>query len=210
MGLQPTGGNRVYSGVGMGAEIDTSIFHPEIERRPGWQKALPWVAAVVVVGAAIAAGIIWTGPGHRKAQPLTNRPAVDVSKVPPTVKLPTGATRVARQFIQTAVARKNLPAAYNIVTQEIKQGQSLKSWKTGNIAVIPYPVDAVKYAPMKIDFSYPREAQIEVALLPKTGSKVRPQLFLMDLVKRDGKWLVNSWVPRSSPPVPNGSANNGG
>jgi hypothetical protein len=194
----------------MSTEIDTSIFHPEIKRRPGWQKALPWVVGVVVVGAAIAAAIVWSGPSHRKAQPLTNKPAVDVSKVPATVKLEPGATRVARRFIETAVARKHLPEAYGLVTQEIKQGQSLKSWNTGNIAVIPYPVDAVKYAPMKIDFSYPREAQIEIALLPKKGSKIRPQLFLMDLVKRDGKWLVNSWVPRSSPPVPNGSANNGG
>jgi hypothetical protein len=192
----------------MGADID-SIFHPEIKRRPGWQKALPWVVAVAVVGAAIAAGIIWSNTGHSTATPLTNKPAVDVSKIPPTVKLTPGATRVARAFIETAVARKNLPKAYNLVTQEIKQGQSLESWNTGNIAVVPYPVDAVKYAPMKIDFSYPREAQIEVALLPKKGSKVRPQLFIMDLVKRDGKWLVNSWVPRSSPPVPNGSANNG-
>ena len=47
------------------------------------------------------------------------------------------------------------------------------------------------------------------ALLPKKGSKVRSQLFIMDLVKREGKWLVNGWVPRSSPPVPNGSSNNG-
>jgi hypothetical protein len=186
-----------------------SIFHPEIKRRPGWQKALPWVVAVVVVGAAIAAGIIWSNTGHSTATPLTNQPALDVSQTPATVKLTPGATKVARQFIRTAVARKNLPRAYSIVTDQIKQGQSLKSWNTGNIAVIPYPVDAVKYAPMKIDFSYPKEAQIEVALLPKAGSKVRPQLFLMDLVKRDGKWLVNAWVPRSSPPVPNGSGNNG-
>jgi hypothetical protein len=194
--------------MGMGADID-SIFHPEIKRRPGWQKALPWVVGVVVVGAAIAAGIIWHNTGHSTATPLTNKPAVDVSKVPPTVKLTPGATRVARKFIETAVARKHLPQAYKLVTEEIRQGQSLKSWNTGNIAVIPYPVDAVQYAPMKIDFSYPKEAQIEVALLPKKGSTVRPQLFIMDLVKRDGKWLVNSWVPRSSPPVPNGSANNG-
>ena len=62
---------------------------------------------------------------------------------------------------------------------------------------------------MKIDFSYPNEAQIQVALLPKAGVKVRSQLFIMDLVKRNGKWLVNAWVPRSTPPVPNGSANNG-
>jgi hypothetical protein len=189
--------------------VSTDVFHPEIKRRPGWQKALPWIAGVVAVGGLIAVGIIWSNTGTSSATPLTNRPAVDVSKVPPTVKLTPGATRVARQFIKTAVARRNLDQAYRIVTEEIRQGQTLKSWRTGNIAVVPYPVDEIKYAPMKIDFSYPTEAQIEVALLPKPGATVRSQLFIMDLVKRDGKWLVNGWVPRSSPPVPNGSANNG-
>jgi len=192
----------------MNADVET-IFHPEIKHRPGWQKALPWIVAVVLVGGAIAAGIIWSNTGKSTATPLTNQPALDVSKVPATVKLPPGATRVARQFIETAVARKNLPQAYKIVTEQIRQGQSLESWNTGNIAVIPYPADAVKYAPMKIDFSYPNEAQVEIALLPKVGAAAKPQLFLMDLVRRHGKWLVNSWVPRSSPPVPNGSDNNG-
>ena len=168
-------------------------------------------------GTAMALGYVLLGyvgwhysnTGKSTATPLTNLPADDRSAIPATVKLTPAATRVARRFIQTAVARKNLTEAYGLVTDEIKQGQTLASWRTGNIAVVPYPVDDVKYAPMKIDFSYPNEAQVEIALLPKTGSGARPQLFLMDLVRRDGKWLVNSWVPRSSPPVPNGSANNG-
>jgi len=192
----------------MSADAD-SVFRTEIQRKPGWQKALPWIVAVVLVGGAIAAGIIWSNTGKSTATPLTNQPAVDVSKVPATVKLAPGAQKVARRFIETAVARKHLPEAYTLVTDQLKQGQSLKSWNTGNIAVIPYPVDAIKYAPMKIDFSYPKEAQIQVALLPKSGTGVKPQLFLMDLLKRDGKWLVNSWVPKSSPMVPNGSSNNG-
>jgi hypothetical protein len=193
----------------MSADAD-SVFRTEVQRRPGWQKALPWVVAVVLVGAAIAAGIIWSNTGKSSATPLTNKPAQDVSKVPATVKLAPGAQTVARRFIQTAVARKNLPEAYGLVTQALKQGQSLKSWKTGNIAVVPYPVDEIKYAPMKIDFSYPSEAQIQVALLPKAGATVKSQLFIMALVKRNGKWLVNSWVPKSSPMVPNGSSNNAG
>jgi hypothetical protein len=192
----------------MSADAD-SIFNPEIQRRPGWQKALPWIVAVVLVGGAIAAGIIWSNTGKSNATPLTDQPARDVSQVPATVKLTPGAQSVARRFIETAVARKHLPEAYNLVTDAIKQGQSLKSWNKGNIAVIPYPVDAVKYAPMKVDFSYPKEAQIQVALLPKKGASAKSQLFLMGLVKVNGKWLVNSWVPRSSPMVPNGSGNNG-
>jgi hypothetical protein len=189
---------------------DTIFEHREPIRKPGWRKALPWVLVVLVVGVVIAiVAIKYSNTGHSTATPLTNKPAVDDSKVPPTVKLTPGATTVARRFIESAVARKNLGESYSIVTEEIRQGQSLKSWKTGNIAVVPYPVVDVKYAPMKIDFSYPAEAQIEVALLPKTGTKVKGQLFIMDIVKRGGKWLVNSWVPRSSPPVPNGSSNNG-
>jgi hypothetical protein len=192
----------------MGAE---SIFeHRETIKKPGWRKALPWIIGVVAVGAIIGfLGYRYSNTGHTTVTPLLNKPAQDVSKVPSTVKLTPGATRVARRFIETAVARKHLAEAYPLVTDQIRQGQSLKEWKSGNIAVIPYPVDAVKYAPMKIDFSYPREALIEVALLPKQGSGAKAQLFAMDLVKRDGKWLVNSWYPRSTPPVPNGSDNNG-
>lgn len=189
---------------------ETIFEHREPVRKPGWRKALPWIVGVVAVGALVGfIGYKWSNTGTSTATPLTNLPADDRSVVPATVKLTPEATRVARQFIQTAVARKNLPKAYTLVTEQIRQGQSLKSWNTGNIAVIPYPVDAIKYAPMKIDFSYPNEAQIQVALLPKEGVKIRSQLFLMDLVKRDGKWLVNAWTPRSTPPVPNGSANNG-
>ena len=194
----------------MGAEYESIFEHREPIRKPGWRKALPWVLVVLVVGLVIAVvSIRYSNTGHSPATALTNKPAVDVSKIPATVKLPHGATRVARLFIETAVARKNLGQSYSIVTDEIKQGQSLRSWMTGNIAVVPFPVVDVKYAPMKIDFSYPAEAQIEVALLPKNGTKVHGQLFIMDIVKRHGKWLVNSWVPRASAPVPNGSSNNG-
>jgi len=187
-----------------------SVFHPRIVRRPAWQKKLPWLVAVLVVGTAIAVSIVWWNTGHSTATPLTNQPALDVSKIPQTVKITPGARRVARRFIETAVARKNLGEAYTLVTEEIRQGQSLKSWMTGNIAVVPYPVDAVKYAPMKIDFSYPREAQIEIALLPKRGAKVRPLLFMMDLVKRGDRWLVNAWVPRATAPVPAQASSSGG
>jgi hypothetical protein len=187
--------------------VDSVFEQREPIRKPGWRKALPWIVGVVVIGAVLGyGGYHYSNTGHATATPLLNTPADDRSAVPRTVKLTPGATIVARRFIKTAVARKNLVDAYGLVTNEIRQGQSLAEWKTGNIAVIPYPVADVKYAPMKIDFSYPKEAMVEIALLPKPTSKIKGQLFQMDLVKRDGKWLVNSWVPRSTPPVP--SVNN--
>jgi hypothetical protein len=192
--------------------VDSIFEHRERIKRPGWRKALPWLIALAVVAASIG-GLIWkfgTNSGQSYATPFSNKPAKDVSKVPPTTKLDPAAQEVAKQFILTAVARKDLRAGYALAGPAIRQGQSLKEWMTGNIAVIPYPVDKLDYAPMKIDFSYPKEIQLEVALLPKDGAGIRSQLFIVDLIKNaQGKWVVNAWVPRSTPQVPNGSSNNG-
>jgi hypothetical protein len=193
---------------------DADIFQRrERVKKPGWRKALPWVLGAVVL-AVVAGVLLWkySDTGTSLETPLSTVAADDRSQVPKTAKLDPQARVVARQFIKTAVARKNLRAAYPLAGPMIRQDQTLKEWMTGNIAVIPYPVDAVDFAPMKIDFSYPREAQIEVALLPKDSAKgVKSQLFVASLIKnKQGKWQVNSWVPRSTIPVPSGSANNGG
>ena len=196
----------------MSADVD--IFQRrERVKKPGWRKALPWAVGVAALATLIGL-VVWTysHTGTSLETPLSTVAADDRSHVPKTAKLDPEAKRVARQFIETAVARKNLRAAYALAGPMIRQDQTLKEWMTGNIAVVPYPVDAVEFAPMKVDFSYPREAQIEVALLPKDSVKgVKSQLFIASLVKnKQGKWQVNSWVPRSSPMVPSGSENNGG
>jgi hypothetical protein len=193
----------------MSADIDRVFEHRERIRKPGWRKALPWILGAALVAAAVAVLVVkFSNTGESTETPLSTVAADDRSAVPKTAKLDPAARTVARRFVQTAVARKNLAAGYELAGPAIRQGQSLKEWMTGNIAVVPYPVDAVDYAPMKIDYSYAREAQIEVALLPTDKAQtegVKPQLFIATLIKdKQNKWLVNSWVPRSSTPVPDG------
>jgi hypothetical protein len=187
-------------------DADT-LFKPRQKvKKPTWRKALPWVAGVGVVAVGIALLIIFLGnTGSSDQTPLSNKPADDRSAVPKTKKLDPHARQVAKRFIETAVARKNLRQAYTLVGPGIKQGQTLKSWMTGNIAVVPYPVHDLDYAPMKIDYSYKNEALIEVALLPTSKAQkqgVKGQLFFLTLKRIGGKWVVDSWVPRSAPPVP--------
>jgi hypothetical protein len=197
----------------MSADADSVLQRRERVRKPTWRKVLPWaLGGAVLLAVLIFAGIKLSNTGESTATPLSTVAADDRSKVPKSIKLDPAARRVAGRFIQTAVARKHLDEAYALVGPAIKQGQTLKEWKTGNIAVVPYPVDALQFAPMKVDYSYPREAQIQVALLPTDKAEkdgVKPQLFIATLIKNtQGKWLVNAWVPRSSPPVP--SANPAG
>ena len=198
----------------MSAHPEASSFRARL-RSPRMQSRIFWVSIVVLVAGIVAFLIAFVGnTGTSNDTPLSNKPAKDVSQIPPTVKLPADAKQVAREFILTAVARKNLSRAYALSGPEIRQGMTLKEWNRGAIPVVPYPGDAIDYAPMKVDFSYPKEVQLEIALLPTDKAQkqgVRSQLFILDMIKdKRGNWLVNAWVPRSSPPVPNGSGNNGG
>ena len=95
----------------MSADPLDSIFeHRDRVQKPGWRKALPWVLGIVAV-AVVAGAVIWLLPssaGHKNAALNLNQAAKDVSQVPKTVKLDPQAEKVARRFIQTAVARKHM------------------------------------------------------------------------------------------------------
>ena len=181
--------------------LDSLFEHRQRVQKPGWRKALPWVLGVLAVAAVVGLiiALLPSSSGHKNAALTPNVPAKIVSQVPKTVKLDPTAEKVARRFIQTAVARKHLREAYRLAGPQLVQGQSLKGWISGNIAVIPFPMNAVSLAPMKVDYSYKDEALIEVALLTKPKSGVKSQLFTMQLNRIGGKWVVNSWVPRSVP-----------
>lgn len=138
--------------------------------------------------------------------PISTVPAQTAAK---QVKAPPDpqAFKVAREFIETAVLRKNLDAAYPIVNQEIKGGLTKKQWESGNIPVIGYPAGNTKTAAFTVLWSYKTQLMTIVDLVAKRGSHVRPHLpFFLGLVrahnKPNGKWLVNYFQADWSPPVP--------
>jgi hypothetical protein len=186
------------------SSLASSLQSPRFQRR-----LLVGAFVVLVAGIVAFAATRLGGDSSKDAVPAQTSPVKDVSKVPKQVKLDPKAQAVAKLFVQTAVARKDLARAYRLAGPDIRQGQSLKEWLTGNIAVVPYPLDQLDIAPMKVDYSYPNEALVEVALLPKKGAKVKAQLFYMTLerVGNPKHWVVNSWVPKGEPPVPCGDIN---
>jgi hypothetical protein len=181
---------------------------------PLWRRALPWVGAALLLAGAIAALAVFVGnTASNPEETFSNEPAVDVTKPEKSITVPPEVKTIAQKFIKTAVARKNLESAYAIVGPSIKQGMTLAEWKTGDIAVIPFPVDELDYAPFKVDYAHPNDVLMEVALLTNEGSKIKGQTFFIG-IKKFGKgdkarWLVDNWVPRSSAPVPDGTFRGG-
>lgn len=183
------------------------------QKTPFWRRALPWAAGLLLLAGAFAGLALIFGNKNPPKQVFTNEPVVDVNQKELAIKVPAEVKTIAKEFINTAVARKDLNAAYDIVGPQIKQGMSRAEWNTGNIAVIPFPMDSLDYAPFKVDYAHENDILMEIALLAKPKSGVKSQIFFINL-KKVGKgdkarWLVDNWVPRGSAPVPDGTFRGG-
>lgn len=168
-------------------------------------RVLPWLGALVLAAGIATFVVVYFGSDDEPAttpvaanQPAVNEPA-PTGKQPKRAALPEQARKVAAEFIATAVARKNLARSYALAHPDLRQGMTLKQWKTGNIPVQPYPVDRAKF---KLDYSHPNEAQIEVSLEAKAGTGTRAAYFILGLKKYHRHWTVDYWGPRGGVPVP--------
>jgi hypothetical protein len=166
---------------------------------PKTQRWLLWIsAAILAAGVAAVLIAFLRNTGSSEPQRFTSQPVQKVPSTPEHVKADPAVKEVAGNFILTAVQRKNLDQAWPIVGPGIRQDLTYKQWLTGNIPVVPF-LKKIKLAPMKVDISQKDYALLEVVLLPVKG---RGEIYDIELIKRKGKWLVNSWVPRSHPTIP--------
>lgn len=142
-----------------------------------------------------------------KDEPSSPNRAAKLEKRQRTVPPSPEARQVVARFIHTAVARRNLAAAWRISGPTIRGGLTYRQWLTGEIPVVPYDLDPAAQTPVRLDWSYPNEASFAVTLLPRRGSgEPKEQIFFIT-VKRFGKgkkarWLVDYWAPYAPPALP--------
>ena len=170
-----------------------------------FQKALPWAAGAILALGVITFLQVLNSPKDDDPTSASGGPAQLINE-PKTVPPSREARGAVAQFINTAVARKNLAQAWKISGPEIKAGLTRKQWMSGEIPVIPYDIGSVGRAPVRLDWSYPREVGFTVSLLPKDGSSEKPQTFNITVKKygkgANAKWLVDYWAPYSPAAVP--------
>jgi|SRR5579884_389888 len=185
--------------------------HPaSVSRKPLWRRQQFWRVAlpiVSVLGAIVAALLVYNAYYGSNGQPESQTGwgvTYPAPTSPKTVKLDPSVRSLVQRFMMTAVARKNLDAAYAISGPQIRQGQTMKEFRQGNIAVVPFDVDArTKARVVKIDQSYATSAQLEVFIAtPGRTVTNSPHTFFVDLIKQHGRWFVNGWTPRWTPPIP--------
>jgi hypothetical protein len=102
--------------------------------------------------------------------------------------------QVALEFVNTAVARKNLARAWDLAAPELKRGTTKDEWLAGTMRVVPYPVDKAQVL-LHVASSFTDVAELDVTFVPKPGTTIDPQTFVLDLSNVDGRWLVSGWQP---------------
>lgn len=171
------------------------------------QRYAPWLAALVLV-AGVAAAIVRFAPNKNAAPQVIPKTQPKSPAKETTVPLSHAAAKTLYRFVTTAVTRTDLAAAWKIAGPNIRGGLTYKEWLSGDIPVVPYPIETRRFAPrVKIDWSYANDAQVELVLQPKAGLKTRPQLFIVQLKRIAGangktRWIVDNWVPRTPIAMP--------
>jgi len=170
------------------------------------QRRFFWLSAsVLVVGiAAFVALVVLRGTGNAFPDRFSNEPAT-LNKPEKTVPVTREQTDLARRFIETAVAREDLDAAYDMVNTDLKGTMTRKQWATGDIPVITYHTANARTTAFTVKYAHPTSALFEVDLVAKPHTETRPHLRFYIGLKRENTespWLVDYWQPHWRPPVP--------
>ncbi len=185
-----------------------------------FNRLLFWLGATVLAAGIIALVFTFAGGSDKtsvnpekgfhprlpeKAQPLKNSNGVVVRNY---YQLDPQIRRTIREFLATAVSRKRLDDSWAVVAPELKKGYTRKQWASAKeLPIIPYPVADLDQVNYYLDYASTKEILVEVGVSAKASLHIRPvtfQLALRPVPKgKTRQWMVDYWMPRWTPPVPN-------
>jgi hypothetical protein len=134
---------------------------------------LPAFAALLVSGSPA------TAAGHR---PLT---ASERRQINETMDI----------FVNHAVKREGVDAAYDVVTPRFRLGMSRKEWDKGSLPGFPYPAAGNTFHGWTVQYLTGNELGIHIILMPRKGSGYGAAAIPMTLRRIHGRWLVDNMVP---------------
>jgi hypothetical protein len=167
---------------------------------PRRRRRLAW-AAVLVVGAAVAAAIALRYPNTGAKETFEPGKPQVVHEEPPSTPLSkrdrAATERTLGSFVVSAVLRRHVEESYDLVAPSLRAGLTRRQWRTGDIPVPPFPIKAVAVAKSKLVYSRPNVARYEVLLFTKPNARLWPLLYSIELIRSGprGRWVVDYALP---------------
>jgi hypothetical protein len=99
-------------------------------------------------------------------------------------------------FVRNGVAGRDLLAAFELVTPAFRGGSTRAQWTRGDSPIYAYPTAAGSVTGQwRLTYSYRRDVGVDLMLHSRRPRKVGPIVFQVELLKRGGRWLVDSFAP---------------
>jgi len=101
-------------------------------------------------------------------------------------------------FINHALKRQDVDAAWNLVTPDLRTGISRSSWDAGNVPVIPLRARGTTFHGWTVDSATPTEVNFELIVPAAAKSKDSSIQFFGTVQKLRGRWLIDSFNPSAT------------
>jgi hypothetical protein len=181
---------------------------------PRRRRRLTWVAVAAVVCLGVVALVLLipntTGnlPDHFSNTPV--QVVTNEEQVPVTPAMRRQVNALFDAFVPRAVARRDPAAAYDLVTAAFRGDGTKTSWRKGEVPVFPYQPKGGVFHGWRVDTSFRDALSLELDLEPAKAGE-GPVSYDVELRRRHGRWLIDSFVPRATyaPVEPAAGSKNG-
>jgi hypothetical protein len=150
---------------------------------------------LLVVGAAAGAVSLSGGKRlpeeHLRAAP----PVQEEPDLPLTAALRRGINSTLDEFVPAAVGRRDPARAWELAGPGLRAGTTRRQWLAGELPVHPYPFADRPFRGWRKIYAHRDKVAIDLLLHPRADSRLGPIAFGIDLVPRDGRWVVDSIFP---------------
>jgi hypothetical protein len=182
----------------MSRPFATLLSSPRRRRRATRIAVLLAVAGVAAVGITLIARLDGGNGGYVKDVWEPGKPVIVGNEKPvrltPAARREINATLV--RFVRAGVAKKDLAAAYELVTPAFRGGTTRAQWLRGNTPIYAYPAPTGPVAnAWRLNYSYRGDVGVALMLSSRLRKTVGSVIFHIELKERRGRWLVDSFSP---------------
>jgi hypothetical protein len=174
------------------------LASPRRRRRLAWAGGTLLVVAIVVAAVVVFADSKRLPPDNLRPGAA---PVAEEREVPLTRATRREIDEVLDEFVPAAVGRHDLARAWELAGPGLRAGTTRRNWVAGDFPVHPYPYAEQPFRNWRKSYAYHDRVAIDLLLFPRAGERIGPIVFAVDLVRQQGRWLVNSMYPAAVLPA---------
>jgi hypothetical protein len=168
---------------------------PRRRRRFAWLSIAVGIAGLVVLGVLLIPNTSGKLPEHFSNEPV--QVVTSEHGVPVTAAMRREVDALFDAFVPAAVARRDPPAAFDLTTASFRGDSTRESWAQGDLPVYPYKPKGRTFHGWTVQTSFRDDLSVELDLQPARAGE-GPIAFAVELRRVRGRWLIDSFFPRTS------------